>query len=249
MISRDPKLQLLLSDLELVIRHPKDKKKIVVPQHSRSASRGKWMVITNIIKYISVSITELIVKIPKSSFEVKELKLDIFKDGTSSSSLGVKLHLMPCNIFLGEQRTYEHDSSYSFKESIFSVGRTFSANTDNNSAPVYFEELLIVCQFGYAREMGVTIKRIEGTCGEVLVNLNEDIFKTKTLAKEQAEDADVDKIFDPRTTEKYESMEISKAKESFPMLSVKKYMLAFPENLHFAKAQHEVLQQGPTTEN
>lgn len=233
MISRDPKLQLLLSDLELVIRHPKDKKKIVVPQHSRSASRGKWMVITNIIKYISVSITELIVKIPKSSFEVKELKLDIFKDGTSSSSLGVKLHLMPCNIFLGEQRTYEHDSSYSFKESIFSVGRTFSANTDNNSAPVYFEELLIVCQFGYAREMGVTIKRIEGTCGEVLVNLNEDIFKTKTLAKEQAEDADVDKIFDPRTTEKYESMEISKAKESFPMLSVKKYMLAFPENVSF----------------
>jgi hypothetical protein len=89
---------------------------------------------------------------------------------------------------------------------------------------------LMVLLFGF-REMGVTIKRIEGTCGEVLVNLNEDIFKTKTLAKEQAEDADVDKIFDPRTTEKYESMEISKAKESFPMLSVKKYMLAFPENV------------------
>lgn len=233
-ISRDPKLQLLLSDLEVVIRHPQDrKKKMVVPQHSRSASRGKWMIITNIIKYISVSVTELIVKIPKSSFEVKELKLDIFKDGTSLSSLGVKLHLLPCNIFLGEHRTYDHDSSYSFKESIFSVGRTFSANMDNNCAPVYFEELLIVCQFGYAREMGVTIKRIEGTCGEVLVNLNEDIFATKTLAKEHAEDVNLDKVFDPRATKKYESMEISKAKESFPMLSAKKYMLSFPENVSF----------------
>lgn len=233
MISRDPKLQLLLSDLEVVIRHPQDRKKMAVSQHSRSARRGKWMVVTNIIKFISVSVTELIVKMPKSSFEVKELKLDIFKDGTSSLSLGVKLHLFPCNIFLGEQRTYDHDSSYSFQESIFSVGQTFSANTDNNSAPVYLEELLIVCQIGYARETGVTIKRIEGTCGEVLVNLNEDVFKTKALAKEKAEDVNLDKSFDPRPREKFESMEVSKAKDSFPMLSAKKYMLAFPENVSF----------------
>lgn len=151
MISRDPKLQLLLSDLEVVIRHPQGRKHTSGTQRTRSASRGKWMLITNIIKYLSVNVTELIVKMPKATCEVKELKLDIFKDGASSSSLGVKLQLLPCNIFLGKQHPYEQDSSFSLKESILSVGRTLSSNVDKDYAPFYLEKLLVICQFGYAR--------------------------------------------------------------------------------------------------
>eukprot|EP01018_Ginkgo_biloba_P039836 Gb_21610 [translate_table: standard] len=233
-ISRDPKLQLLLSDLEVVIRHPQRRMQKVVPHRNRSASRGKWMVLTNIVRYLSVSITELTLKIPKATFEVKELKLDIFKDGTSSQ-LGVKLQLLPCNVFLGERRTcYDYDSSFSLKESILSVGHTFTASMDKNLAPIHFEEILIVSQFGYGRESGVTVKHVEGTCGEVLVNLNEDLFKKKKLSTKTSDHVETNKDCGPEPTEKYESMKTSEVKESFSMTSAKKYMLAFPEKVSFS---------------
>ncbi|KAH9297125.1 hypothetical protein KI387_028807, partial [Taxus chinensis] len=233
MISRDPKLQLLLSDLEVVIRRPPGRKHTSGTQRTRSASRGKWMLITNTIKYLSVNVTELIVKMPKTTCEVKELKLDIFKDRASSSSLGVKLQLLPCNFFLGKRHIYEHENSFSLKESILSVGRTLSANKDKNCAPFYLEELLVICQFGYARE-GVTVKHVEGTCGEVLVNLSEDAFNSRKPAKEHPEDGNVSEHFDSECTEKLESQKKPKAEESFPMSSAEKYVLALPEKVSFS---------------
>jgi hypothetical protein len=46
MISRINKLQFILLDLEVVMNHPQDRKKMVVSHHFSYASHVKWMAIT-----------------------------------------------------------------------------------------------------------------------------------------------------------------------------------------------------------
>ena len=62
-ISRDPKLQLLICDLEVVIRPSEKNLKTTRTQRPRSAGRGKWMVVANMARFLSVSVTELVVKV------------------------------------------------------------------------------------------------------------------------------------------------------------------------------------------
>lgn len=62
-ISRDPKLQLLICDLEVFIRPSEKTLKTTTTQRPRSAGRGKWMVVANMARFLSVSVTELVVKV------------------------------------------------------------------------------------------------------------------------------------------------------------------------------------------
>lgn len=62
-ISRDPKLQLLICDIEVVMRSSKQSNKTSKSKKSRSAGKGKWMVLTNVARLISVSVTDLVVKV------------------------------------------------------------------------------------------------------------------------------------------------------------------------------------------
>lgn len=68
-ISKDPKLQVLICDLEVVMRPsskstPKAKAKAKSgSRKTRNSGRGKWMVGANIARYLSVSITDLILKV------------------------------------------------------------------------------------------------------------------------------------------------------------------------------------------
>lgn len=68
-ISKDPKLQVLICDLEVVMRPsnrstPKAKSRRDPSQRPRQSGRGKWMmVVANIARYLSVSITDLVLKV------------------------------------------------------------------------------------------------------------------------------------------------------------------------------------------
>lgn len=65
-ISKDPKLQVLICDLEVVLRpssKSSQKPKIQKPRTSSSSGRGKWMVVANIARFLSVSVTDMIVKV------------------------------------------------------------------------------------------------------------------------------------------------------------------------------------------
>lgn len=65
-ISRDPKLQILICDLEVCMRpSSKGRPKSSKPRKTRSSGRGKWMVVANIARYLSVSITDLVLKVCK----------------------------------------------------------------------------------------------------------------------------------------------------------------------------------------
>lgn len=62
-ISRDPKLQVLICDLEVVMRASSKSTKKVKSRKSRKSGRGKWMVVANMTRFLSVTVTELVVKV------------------------------------------------------------------------------------------------------------------------------------------------------------------------------------------
>ncbi|PRQ21064.1 hypothetical protein RchiOBHm_Chr7g0235031 [Rosa chinensis] len=156
-ISKDPKLQVVISDLEVVMRSsnkstPKAKAKAKSgSRKSRNSGRGKWMVGANIARYLSVSITDLVLKTPKISIEVKELKVDISKDGTSKQNLIVKLQILPIVVQRNEPRaSCDQSSSFCTGESL-SVSQSSSALVDRSSTLFVCEEFLLSCEFGHDR--------------------------------------------------------------------------------------------------
>lgn len=62
-ISKDPKLQVLICDLEVVVRPSTKSTTKGKSRRSRTAGRGKWMVVASIARFLSVSVTDLVVKV------------------------------------------------------------------------------------------------------------------------------------------------------------------------------------------
>jgi hypothetical protein len=63
-ISKDPKLQLLISDIELVMRSSGQGMKTAKSRKkSNSTGKGKWFVITSAARFLSVWVTDLVVKV------------------------------------------------------------------------------------------------------------------------------------------------------------------------------------------
>lgn len=63
--SRDPKLQVLICDLEVVMRSSSKgmQKNKTRKARTCNSGRGKWMVLANIARFLSVSVTDLVVKV------------------------------------------------------------------------------------------------------------------------------------------------------------------------------------------
>ncbi|KAH6798514.1 HYPERSENSITIVE TO PI STARVATION 4 [Perilla frutescens var. frutescens] len=175
-MSRDPKLQVLICDLEIVIRSSKKSPQKARSKKSRSSGRGKWMVLANMARFLSVSISDLVLKTPKATLDVKELRIEISKDGGSEAGLFVKLRLLPITVLLGESRVVS--------DQLVVSGGSSSANqlTDGACSSFSCEEFSLLCQLGHNREAGLLIRNLDITSGEVRVNLNEDfLFKEKSL--------------------------------------------------------------------
>ncbi|KAL2506067.1 RNA pol II promoter Fmp27 protein domain [Abeliophyllum distichum] len=62
-ISRDPKLQVLICDLEVVMRVSKKSTQKTKSKKRRTSGRGKWMVLANMARFLSVSVTDLVLKV------------------------------------------------------------------------------------------------------------------------------------------------------------------------------------------
>ncbi|KAK1299784.1 hypothetical protein QJS10_CPB13g00262 [Acorus calamus] len=213
-ISRDPKLQLLICDLEVITRTSVQGVSKGKTPRQRSAGKGKWMVFTNMARFLSVSVTDLVVKTPKATVEVKDVILDISKDGGSIPILSFKLHLMPFLIHLGDSRL-NYDTTSNCNQGVYWYTARSSSIMEKTSAPFVCEDLLFVCEFARDREIGIMIKNVDITCGEVVINLDEDSFvKSKTESV----------ILDSAGARKLERKERS-------LLSVKKYANGFPEKL------------------
>lgn len=223
-ISRDPKLQVLICDLEVVMRASSKISKKAKSRKSRKSGRGKWMVVANMARFLSVSMTELVVKTPKATVEVKELTLDLSKDGGSKPELFVKLLLAPISVHLGESRV-SCDQSSTHGGSFPSNDRLL-AMTERVSAPFSCEEFSLMCEFGHDREAGVVVRNVDIATGDVFIDLNEEL-----LLKRNAEDAF--SSTDVAIKAVNESGTSEKPMKAPANLAVMKYASMFPEKLSF----------------
>lgn len=82
---------------------------------------------------------------PKVTIEIKELKVDISKDGASEPTLLVKLDVLPICLLLEESRL-SLDETY-----IDSTHGNHASLTGKSSAPFNCEEVSISCEFGHDR--------------------------------------------------------------------------------------------------
>lgn len=81
--------------------------------------------------------------------EVKELTLDISKDGGSKAALFVKLSLVPVLVHLGDTRI-SYDQSSVYGEPV-PLQQTLLSVTERTSAPFICEEFSVMCEFGHER--------------------------------------------------------------------------------------------------
>ncbi|THG23741.1 hypothetical protein TEA_015407 [Camellia sinensis var. sinensis] len=277
-ISKAPKLQVLICDLEVVMRPSGKSTQKSRSRRSRSSGRGKWMVVANMARFLSVSINELVVKMPRATIEVKELRVDISKDGGSKPTLFVKLYLLPIVVHLGDPRVSYGQLSNFNHGGYTSTSHVSSALMEKTSAPFYCEELTLSSEFWVRKnnfkndfnnllfkwngigvevytlkreisilnatnsfltivllaealeyiltrkEVGVVIKNVDITSGEVTLNLNEELFlKTKGSSDAFSHAAEV-------VESSVESSPAKKPqKKQATLLSVTKYASIIPE--------------------
>ncbi|KAK6940268.1 FMP27, GFWDK domain [Dillenia turbinata] len=222
-ISRDPKLQILICDLEVVMRpSSKSTTKKSKSRKPHGAGRGKWMFVANMARFLSVSVTDLVMRIPKASIEVKELNVDISKDGSSRPTLLVKLHLLPIVIQMGESGVSgDQYMNFSHGGSIAS-SQSLSGMPERSLALFSCEELCISCEFGHDSE-GVSVKLLDVALGDVSVNLNEDLLKKKNSSNIDSQSERSDAFEVPKT--------LSKKQSGFS--SFTKYSSMFPDKVCF----------------
>ncbi|XVF64917.1 hypothetical protein PTKIN_Ptkin09bG0204900 [Pterospermum kingtungense] len=206
-ISKDPKLQVLICDLEIVLRPPSKSSKKAKSRKTRTSGRGKWMVVANIARFLSVSITDLVLKTPKATVEVKEVKVDISKDGGSKPNLFVKLHILPISVHAIQM---------------------LSGIVEKPSTPFVCEEFSLSCEFGHDREAGVVVRNVDINCGEIVVNLTEELLsKNKKPPVVFSQD---DKVIG--STADSEIIKKRQKKQS-AISALTKYTSMFPEKICF----------------
>ncbi|XP_012446853.1 protein SABRE [Gossypium raimondii] len=212
-ISKNLKLQLVISDPEIVLR-PKSKSssskssKKAKSSKPRSSGKGKkLMAVGNIARFLSVSITDLVLKTPKAAIEVKGIKLDICKDGGSKPNLFVILQILPISV---------------------QAIQPLSGVMEKPSAPSCCEEFSFSCEFGNDGEAGLVVRNVDINFGEIIVNLNEEL-----LAKNK-KPPDVSSQTDKVKESTADSLPAKKPdKKQAAILALSKHASIFPEKICF----------------
>jgi len=88
---------------------------------------------------------------PKATIDVKELRLDISKDGGSKPNLYVKLNISPVLIHMGESRIISDQMPNFNNGGCISSGEVAFGNMDRSSAAFFCEELSLSCEFNHDR--------------------------------------------------------------------------------------------------
>ncbi|XP_042988908.1 protein SABRE isoform X2 [Carya illinoinensis] len=164
-------------------------------------------------------------KTPKATIEVKELTVDISKDGGSKPNLFVKLRILPIFVYIGEPRASCEQSSTFNSGGCISAGQSSFA-IDKSSAPFSCEEFSLSCEFGHDREVGVIIKNLDITSGEVTVNLNE---KFLSKSKRSSSTSHSDKVIDSTV----DSVAAKRPQGKQTLAALSKYTIMFPEKVCF----------------
>lgn len=90
-------------------------------------------------------------QMPKASIEVKELKVDISKDGQSKQNLIVKLQISPIVVQRSEPRVSCDQLSNFCTGGSLSASQSSSSMMDRSSALFICEDFALSCEFGHDR--------------------------------------------------------------------------------------------------
>lgn len=88
---------------------------------------------------------------PKATVEVKELRVDISKDGGSKPSLFFKLNILPIFVHIGEQQLSCEQSSILNSGGCISTIQAPCSMMERPSASFSCEEFSLSCEFGHDR--------------------------------------------------------------------------------------------------
>ncbi|KAI4307517.1 hypothetical protein L6164_030695 [Bauhinia variegata] len=228
-ISRDPKLQVLICDLEIVMR-PSNKNSAKTKSNStktksrksHASGRGKFKIVANIARYLSLRVTDLVLKTPKFTAEIKELNVDISKDGGSKLNLFVRLQTLPILVHIVEPQVSCDQLSSG------ASGQASMAAVESSSAPFICEEFSISCEFGHDREVGIIIKNVDISFGVLTLNLNEGLLlKSKNSSDPPSgSDRGMGPSADTLATKK-------PAKKQQAFVALSKHISMFPEKVGF----------------
>ncbi|KAK3149720.1 hypothetical protein QOZ80_3AG0221540 [Eleusine coracana subsp. coracana] len=234
-ISKDPKLHLLINDLEIVTRSSSQNKKIGKSARHRSTGKGKWLVTSNMARLLSISVSDLVIKVPKGAVDIKELTVDTFKIAGPNHILGVKLHLLPLNLHFGDFGVPADPMGSCNLHDALHCDQASISNSEIFLAPFVCEDLLVTCDFGHEKERGVKIVNLELKCGSVIANIDERMFHKKLTNSENSSGSvnSGDSIVDASAIK-----QTSRSKSILPVL--KKQMLAFPDKVSFSVPKLDV---------
>ncbi|KAL7583710.1 hypothetical protein Lser_V15G44672 [Lactuca serriola] len=220
----DPKLLFVISELEVVTRTAEKTTKTTKSRRPKTSSGSrkpgkKLMVIANVARFFSLSVRDLVVKTPKASLEIKDLGLDLSKDPGSKPSVYLKLQMFPIVIHLGDNISCSKGS-----ESL----RVGDGSTIHKSSAYFIcEEFGLLFEFGHHREMGVSIKNIDISLGEVSVDLNDDLISKKKKSLDTHDDEPVQST----TTTTDSDIAKKQQKKQATFVTITKYTSLFPEKV------------------
>ncbi|KAL8172011.1 hypothetical protein V2J09_023815 [Rumex salicifolius] len=188
LLSKDPKLEVLICGLELVMRPPseiKHKVKSRKPRSSGSSSSGKGkklMALVNVARFFSLSVSDIALKTPKATLEIKEFRVGLHKDGRSNPNLFFKLFVSSISACMREEQGGIINQASNNSNSQQPVTMTRA------SSQFRWEELCLFCEFGHDRKLGVALKDLDIACGEIMMNLSEKLLlKSKSPSKKAPE--------------------------------------------------------------
>lgn len=244
-ISRDQKLKLVIRGLEVVTRTPDKSLKKTSPRKPKSSSGKpgkKVMVVANMAKYLSLSVTELAVKTPKATLEIKDMGVDMSKDEGSKPSMYLKLQISPIAIHLGEQHVSDDSLCSSIDSESLSAGN--GSMIDKSSAHFVCEEFGLLVDFGPHRETGVIFNNIDISLGDISVDLNENLLSKKKKSSDTHADQPVQSTTDADIIAKKQQ------KKQDTLAAITKHASLFPEkvsltlpklDVKFVHKQHRIV--------
>uniref|UniRef100_A0A1J3J5Z2 FMP27/BLTP2/Hobbit GFWDK motif-containing RBG unit domain-containing protein n=1 Tax=Noccaea caerulescens TaxID=107243 RepID=A0A1J3J5Z2_NOCCA len=183
---QDPKVIFSICDLKVVTRPPskssKGPRKSKTRKSRSGGGKGKLMLLANIGRFFSVSMTNMVVQTPKARAEIKELELDLSKD-RGSSNFFIKLYILPISVQIGDE---PHVISTHHSPEINSdIIQTSSEIAEGPSSPspspssLHCEKVSFSCEFGHNRHSSSSIKNVEVEIADTVFNLNEKLLLKK----------------------------------------------------------------------
>ncbi|XP_027941249.1 protein SABRE-like [Vigna unguiculata] len=233
--SWDPKLQLIICNIEVVTRPPIKSTEVKKKKPKKSSSgssgkgkgkgKGKWKTISNIAKYLSLCVTNVVLKTPKFTLEIGKLNVDISKAAGTESDLLVRVQILPI-VFNLIQPQISNELSESSGGGSNTSTQTTVASTEKTSATFVCEKFSVSCTFGQDREMSIAVKSVDISIGDIIVNSNEGLLEKKKSSSESSSDSKKNiesSVDDPK----------SKKPPSSKQEKVSGYISKFPQTVNF----------------